>query len=152
MTVYIHTFRGHVIQHQRQAALQAVLGTDVVKGRRRQCRFKCRPPSEFKCLRAAELILRLNSECVHCSKCLTNGCCVATILSCANRNGPAQVSHITNVSLKPLPPPPPHSAAYMFSRLATVLQELSGEEGPDGEAQVRERRRVMFPQLVMMCL
>lgn len=26
----------------------------------------------------------------------------------------------------------------MFSRLATVLQELSGEEGPDGDPQVRE--------------
>lgn len=25
----------------------------------------------------------------------------------------------------------------MFSRLATVLQELSGEEAPDGEPQVR---------------
>lgn len=31
--------------------------------------------------------------------------------------------------------PLPH--VFMFSRLATVLQELSGEEGPDGEAQVR---------------
>lgn len=33
----------------------------------------------------------------------------------------------------------PHSAVFMFSRLATVLQELSGEEGPDGEAQVRQQ-------------
>lgn len=29
----------------------------------------------------------------------------------------------------------------MFSRLATVLQELSGEEEPDGDSQVRERHR-----------
>lgn len=27
----------------------------------------------------------------------------------------------------------------MLSRLATVLQELSGEEGPDGDAQVRQQ-------------
>lgn len=35
--------------------------------------------------------------------------------------------------------PPSHSAIFMFSRLATVLQELSGEEGPDGDQQVREQ-------------
>lgn len=33
-----------------------------------------------------------------------------------------------------------HSAIFMLSRLATVLQELSGEEGQDGEQQVREHQ------------
>lgn len=35
---------------------------------------------------------------------------------------------------------PARSAVFMFSRLATVLQELSGEEAPDGDQQVREQR------------
>lgn len=30
----------------------------------------------------------------------------------------------------------PQRAAFMLSRLANVLQELSGEEGVDGEPQV----------------
>lgn len=45
------------------------------------------------------------------------------------------VSVLKLQSLSPLP----RSAVFMFSRLATVLQELSGEEGPDGEAQVRHQ-------------
>lgn len=35
----------------------------------------------------------------------------------------------------------------MFSRLATVLQELSGEESPDGDPQVREQHTNTPPPL-----
>lgn len=60
--------------------------------------------------------------------------------------GMIYTSDITNVCLSWnlkafFSPSPPHSAIFMFSRLATVLQELSGEEGPDGDAQVREQHR-----------
>lgn len=47
----------------------------------------------------------------------------------------ASVSVLKLQILSPLP----RSAVFMFSRLATVLQELSGEEGLDGEAQVRHQ-------------
>lgn len=59
-----------------------------------------------------------------------------------------RTSFLLKTQTSKLPPKKPKhylsfwlSAIFMFSRLATVLQELSGEEGTDGETQVNKQHR-----------